>query len=163
MMTENHHDQDQAPIPTIVPLPLARWLKRRWSDFANYSRGTTTRRNVWAGGLVIALGFLLISHQQDELGNRALDTARAQAATDLFQTELIVYNQQVANFVFCTGRVGASLDNREQWRIVADKLEVIGGADFADEIRNGPLMVSAPPSIENDCTEPGDPPVDPDA
>lgn len=153
--------------PTIPPPRRGGWLKMRWRDFVNYSRGTTTRRNVWIGGLVVAVGFWLVSHQQDELAARALDRAAVQTATDDYQNARAAYDNSVAIYVGCVGDVDAYTRELGQWEQTISAIERLNPAaadsPFISDLRQGPVFtVENPPTLDQ-CAPPGDPPVDPNA
>jgi hypothetical protein len=115
---------------------------------------------VYLGAIVAFWGFRFILLQQSSLDStqRASD-ARA-AAQALYTRDLQTWAYNSAQYQLCLDSVSRSDLNRQQWADIADGLDELGANDFAERVRNGPVLSSQPREPE-DCVEPGPAPVAP--
>lgn len=138
------------------------WWKKLWRGFVNHLTNTKTPMGlVYLGALIIGFGFRAVLVQQS-----ALDSA--QRSADLRQTQQELFNRDVQAWVKASGDYTLCLDsvsrsdlNRQQWQDIAEGLDSIGANQFAERVRNGPVLSSKPREPE-DCVEPGPAPVAPD-
>lgn len=135
-------------------------LKRAYRAFVNYWRGTTTRLNVLIGAAFVLLGFLLVYTQIDTLNQRDQEQLARETAQSLYQAEIVQYVSDVNAYALCVDGVSRSDNNRSQWLLAVDVLREIGAEVEADRLAAGPLLASAPRTIE-DCDLPGDRPTAP--
>lgn len=152
----------EAPIETEPhETPPANWSKKAWRVFASWVMGTTTRLNVLIGFAFVGLGFWLVYNQIDALNRDAISESESRTEQDLFQIRLANYGRDVADFTICVRAAELSAANRGQWEIAVERIEQLGGDEFAEVLANGPLL-STPPRSASECVDPGEPPVPPD-
>ena len=107
-------------------------------------------------------GFRLVLVQQSALDSAQRESDRRATQQELFQRDVTDWASATAAYTLCLDGVTRSDLNRQQWQDIAEGLDSIGATDFAERVRNGPVL-SSPPRTEDDCTEPGPAPVAPSA
>lgn len=129
--------------------------------FVNHLTNTKVPMGLmYLGASITLFGWWAVQHQQESIVN-------TQRLADLRATEQLIYSQQVqawakasADYTLCLDGVARADLNRLQWADIADGLESIGATEFAERVRNGPVL-SSPPRTEDDCHAPGPAPVSP--
>lgn len=133
-----------------------------WRRFVTYWEGSFQRGPTIVGAIFVLAGFLLVLVQLSHLNEAARRSDSYAQAQALYQANLTTYNAAEANYLLCLDSVSRSDVNRSQWSQLADIIEKIGpnAAVYAQEIRTGPLLATAP-RLASDCPLPGVAPVAP--
>jgi hypothetical protein len=160
-------DQIEQIVDATSPPPQGgRWSAafddyRTW--YATTKMGKITGLHTTVGSLILAVAVMAAGYPLviNSIGatNRAV-VSRALEQSN-YTSQVLVFNQAVAAYQICVDGVGRSDDNRGQWLVLTGILDRLdSAAQYADELRDGPLLSSPPRSID-DCPPPGDPPTPP--
>lgn len=135
------------------------WWKRRWKNFVEYWKGSTSRINVLIACVFATVGWFLLRDQQSTLNAAQREADQHATEQAMYQAALTNYTQAVGAYTLCVDSVGRSDANRGQWEQLVEVIRALGpnAADFADQLAAGPLL-SSQPRVLDDCTDPGPPP-----
>ena len=148
----------------LLPSNYVPWYKKPWRAFGNHLRNTKAPMGlIYLGGLVILFGWWGVQHQQETIVNNQRESDMRATAQALYAQDLQRWASDKAAFELCLDSVDRADLSRLQWLDIAEGLDSIGANEFAERVRNGPVL-SSRPRVTADCGEdPGPPPEPPDS
>ena len=146
------------------PLPnnFVPWYKKPWRDFVNHLRNTKAPMGlVYLGAAITLFGWWGVQHQQEVIVNSQRETDLRSTAQALYAQQLQQWASDTSAYELCLDSVSRADLNRQQWLDIAEGLDSIGANEFADRVRNGPVL-SSEPRLDSECgPDPGPPPEPP--